>query len=226
MPFNFHDIVRVSETVLTTGTAQTYTVPAGVTAIIVEMLGGGGGGGGADSDGSTTAGCGAGGSSGAYARKAYNVTPNQQFVYTVGALGAGGTAGNNAGTAGGSTLWDESGSVVTAPGGNGGGSVAGGTTVVRTAAVAATTSTGGDVNGVSIIAERGFRVSADAAYGTNGASSYLGRGGIGQQAATGGAASGYGSGGGGTSRVKGTDLAGGDGSAGIIIVTELKSSIV
>ena len=67
---------------------DTYTVPAGVTRITVQLWGGGGGGGTA---GGSDAGAGGGG--GAYTRATFDVSPGQQFAVEVGAGGAAGAAG-------------------------------------------------------------------------------------------------------------------------------------
>lgn len=210
----------VSVQVLTSGSAATYTVPAGVYRIRVRLVGGGGGGGGADG-GSSQSGAGSGGSSGAYAEKIYAVVPAQTFQYSVGALGAGGTAGNNSGSAGGATTFDELGSVVTAGGGTGGGSMAANTTQAKAASVSVPVATGGDLNIVGRRAMRGLRASGASAWGgTEGASGWFGDGGDAGLDAAGGAASGYGAGGGGAMSSTTTDRAGGDGTAGLIIVDE------
>ncbi len=62
----------------------TFTVPAGITTIVVECWGGGGGGGG--NNGFDTAG--SGGSGGSYAKKTMTVTPGTNYTVTVGAGGA------------------------------------------------------------------------------------------------------------------------------------------
>jgi hypothetical protein len=66
-----------------------WTVPAGVTKIMVEIWGGGGGGS-----------KGAGGGGGGYLMAILNVTPGESIPYTI---GGGGTGGNEAGTTGGNS---------------------------------------------------------------------------------------------------------------------------
>lgn len=87
----------VSFQIFTTGTAATYTKPAGVTSILVECVGAGGGGGGIDSVAAQIS-CAGGGAGGGYCRLWIAVAAST-YTYTVGAGGAGGVAGNNAGTA-------------------------------------------------------------------------------------------------------------------------------
>lgn len=88
-----------------------YTVPAGITSLLVECVGGGGAGRGYPNSAQTTTGAGGGG--GAYAAKVVSVTPAASIAYTIGAGGAGNTG---AGAAGGDTTWDTS--VVVAKGGS------------------------------------------------------------------------------------------------------------
>jgi hypothetical protein len=66
----------------------TFTVPAGISKILVEVWGGGGSGGPAGASATTSSG-GGGGGSGGYARKILQVTPGQSFPVVVGAGGAG-----------------------------------------------------------------------------------------------------------------------------------------
>lgn len=210
---------------ITSGTAQTYTVPANVSKIRVRVQGGGGGGGGADGA-AGAAGASQGGYSGSYAEKFYSVTPGDQFQYTVGGAGTGGTAGNNSGTAGGTTTWDIAaahGTSVVAAGGAGGGTMASGSTfspsgVGTTPALG--DATGGDINVSTVASERAVRYSASTGFCTNGASSRFGSGGIAVYNSTGNNGVGYGSGGSGTFSNTATDRAGGDGKGGIIIVEE------
>lgn len=212
-----------SVTVLTSGTSATYTVPAGITRIKARVQGAGGGGGGAD-QAAAAVGSASGGCCGAYAEKRHTVVAGQTFTYTIGALGGGGTAGNNAGTAGGDTKWDEGGTVVTAPGGPGGSSMANGTTVAATGFTAAmSNATNGDVNVPTCPGGRGWRFSVTIIFAGNGADGKLGSGGIaGISSATPPTAGlGYGAGGGGANAFSGTaDVAGADGAPGVIIVEE------
>ena len=101
--------------IFTSGIAQTYTKPANVTSILVEVIGGGGGGGGAAvSFGSL--GAGSGGDAGGYARL-YVASASSTYTYTVGAAGSGGSSGANNGASGGTTSFGRS---LQATGGGGG----------------------------------------------------------------------------------------------------------
>lgn len=100
--------------VLTSGSAATYTVPAGINKILVECIGGGGGGGGQTTTAITFT-AGGGGGSGGYCCKLIATTPAATFTYTVGA-GGGGNSGA-AGTNGSDTTFG----TLTASGGIGGG---------------------------------------------------------------------------------------------------------
>jgi hypothetical protein len=82
----------VNKTTITT--SQTWTVPAAVSKIKVELWGGAGGGGGAGAYSySYNLNNGGDGGSGGYAQQEITVVPNQQFTVVI---GSGGTAGNNA----------------------------------------------------------------------------------------------------------------------------------
>ncbi len=95
--------------------ANTWTVPAGVSSVKVEVWGGGGGGGGADG------GAGGGGGGGSYTiNSSISVLPGQTYTITVGAGGAGGIAGTSNGATGGITTFTGIGGTVTTPGGAGG----------------------------------------------------------------------------------------------------------
>lgn len=67
---------------------KTWTAPAGVTSVIIEVWGGGGGG----RTASASPYAGGGGSGGGYVRAVYTVVPGNSYTYRV---GSGGTAGNN-----------------------------------------------------------------------------------------------------------------------------------
>ncbi len=78
-----------AQTVTTITSSQTWTVPAGVTSVKVEVWGGGGGGGGA------YIGAGGGGGGGSYKTATFTVTlPGDNYTITIGAGGAGGPAWN------------------------------------------------------------------------------------------------------------------------------------
>lgn len=104
---------QVTQTFTTTG-SNSFTVPAGVTSLLVECWGGGGAGGGCTNTSNVTGG---GGSGGAYSKEAnLLVTPCSTYNVIVGAGGVGVSA--RAGGAGGSSSFGNS---LTASGGSGGG---------------------------------------------------------------------------------------------------------
>lgn len=88
----------------------TYTVPANVCAIYVEVIGAGGGGGYSSDRGQTTG----GGGGGAYAAKKFYVTPGQEIGYHIGQGGSGGPGTNNGGD-----TWFFNSSTLLAQGGRG-----------------------------------------------------------------------------------------------------------
>ena len=97
----------------TFSTSGSFTVPAGVTAITVEVWGGGGAGGGATGNPSA----GGGGAGGSYVKNiGYTVIPGNTYTVTV---GTGGTGSTTAGASGGDS-WFNSNSAILAKGGPGG----------------------------------------------------------------------------------------------------------
>jgi hypothetical protein len=211
---------------ITTFTASgTYTPTAGLIYAIIECVGGGGGGGGGQSPGAGAGyaiGCGGGGSGG-YSRtvkSAAQIGASQSVT-----IGAGGAGVSNAnGNAGGTT---SVGTLCVAQGGSGGtgggGYFAAGAGGVIAGAV-------GDVIAAGAPGVNGM-LSGDVATGTRsesgaGGSSFYGGGGVGigtgaGTAINGNAASSYGSGGGGGGSYNvGTSFSGGNGSAGVVIITE------
>ncbi len=103
----------------TTGSGN-FTVPTGVTSVIVEVWGAGGGGGAAGTTGSDQGAAGGGG--GGYTRKTLTVSAGQTIAYVVGAGGAGNSTADDAlaGTTGGLSSATYSGTTYTANGGVGG----------------------------------------------------------------------------------------------------------
>ena len=75
--------------------SETYTVPTGITKIVVDLISAGGGGGGGHGSYWSS-----GGSGGSNAIKTLSVSVGQTYTLTIGAAGAGGGGGTN-GTAGG-----------------------------------------------------------------------------------------------------------------------------
>lgn len=102
--------------VLNSGIGATYTKPAGINAILVEMVGGGGAGGGAICTAGVTTSAGAGGGAGEYKKIIFNPAA-ATYNYNIGTAGSPGAAGNNPGGDGGDTIF----STITVTGGNGGG---------------------------------------------------------------------------------------------------------
>lgn len=207
-------------TVLSSGSGATYSTPAGVLALLVELIGGGASGGGVSGAASNSAASGGGGSGG-YARKLYSA-PVSSYTYTVGTGGSAPTAGANNGNNGNATTWNDGSTTVTANGGNGGGSMAFGTSVnLSQPGGGAAISTNGDVNAGGSPGGPGIRTASNAGVGGNGGSGPFGGGGSGVvNVGAGAAGSGPGSGGAGAVTKDATNRSGGAGSDGVIIVWE------
>ena len=211
-------------TLLTSGTGATYTTPTGVRALKVTALGGGGGGGGQDGQGAgtyTIGGPGRGGN----AVSMFIPTASASYTYTIGAGGAGGAAGNNAGATGGNTTFGDGTLLITA-GGGGPGNGALGSSNQSGLNTASTTSTVANGNSSVIYITGtpgvwGRAVSASlTAWSCSGMSPLFG-GGVPTQAGAGVNATIYGEGGGaGYNGGVTTNYAGGNGYQGIIIVEE------
>ena len=92
---------------------RTWTVPAGITSVSVEVWGAGGAGGGSTSNNNG----GSGGGGGGYSSRTFSVVSGQTITYTV---GQGGTGSTGNGTSGGNSVLTYGGISVTANGGNGG----------------------------------------------------------------------------------------------------------
>jgi len=198
------------KSVQTFTSSGTWTKPAGVTKVIVEVQGGG-------SSGSTSLNGEdvAGGSGGGYARKLIDVSSISSATITVGAGGTGvvGNAIRN-GNAGGNSSWSDGTNTVT---GNGG--VAPDNT--HDQHTAGGTATGGDIN-ISGGTGGSRSISNAAGSGFNGGDSFFGSGGRGGYYSNSPVPDdgiGYGSGGGGWFYNSGSTLSGA-GADGIVIVTE------
>lgn len=106
--------------IFNSGTACTWTVPAGVTNITYLAVGGGGGGGGARQNGANpNLGAGGGGAGGIVTTSSFSTTAGSTITLTVG-IGGGGGAVGTAGGNGGNTSFTYSSTTITASGGNGG----------------------------------------------------------------------------------------------------------
>jgi len=187
-----------------------YTPTAGMKYCIVEVLGAGGGGGGA----SGTQGVGGGGGSGGYGKSSLSsATVGALQTITIGTGGTGGTPGSTGGTGGTSSF----GAIISCTGGAGGTS----TTSTQPFAIGGT---GGSSSGASLNIAGGIgQISAgnngNVGNGGLGANSPYGSGGSGNWQNDGTSGTGYGSGGGGPNS-EGTNLNGGAGSPGLVLITE------
>jgi len=197
------NISRGPSSVQTFVAGGTWTKPAGVSTIVVEVVGGGGGG-----AGGATGEYGSAGGGGGYSKKLIDVTAIASETVTIGAAGAAGATASNGGAGGDSSF----GAHATADGGAGG--------------TYSTTSNFGGLGGVAasgdinIQGERGDSSdsTADSVVGGGGGTP-LGFGGKSERGSAGTAGTGNGSGGGGGSN---NAVAGGAGKVGTIIVWEYK----
>jgi hypothetical protein len=202
----------------------TYTPTTGMAYCSIQCLGGGGSGGGA---GVTNAGQLAGGSGGGAGEYAVGIFSSATIgiskIITIGAAGTD-LSGSGGGNGGNTSV----GSLITAFGGTGGPSNGASSTPQGTAGGAGGTGgSGGDYRSPGFPGQGFFSsVGAGLCVAGDGGSSQIGSGGQAgknQGASTaGGAALGYGAGGGGAFNIasSGSTLAGGSGTAGIVIVTE------
>lgn len=178
----------------------TWTKPAGVTYVIVEVQAGGGGGGGTSSTGGA-----AGGGGGGYSRELITSLSATETV----TVGTGGTGGTSAGTTGGAGNTSSFGAYLSATGGAGGTGVATG----GADGVDGGVGSGGSFNS----AGNPGGIGSTGAGGYGGAS-HLGAGGKTNRGGGAGTAGGnYGGGGGGAYY---TASAGGNGAGGLVVVWE------
>ena len=190
----------------------TFTIPAGITAVKVTVVGGGGAGGGGGSSASS-AGCG-GNSGGTSIKWLSGLTPGNTLVVTIGAGGAGnsnaggGSGGNSTVASGTQTI-----STITGSGGAGGTGPGG-------VGTNATAGSGGDLN---FAGNAGTLAPISSAIAGNGGGSIFGGGGLGGFAtANGNAGTAPGAGGGGGGANNGVNTTGGAGVAGMVIFEWVK----
>lgn len=191
-------LVPIVRTYLNAGSPHTWTKPAGLKYVIVEVQGGGQAG-----DGTTGDSYADGGAAGGYSRKIIGASSlGTTETVTVGAAGA--ASDYTTGGAGGNSSF---GTHATA---NGGAAGVGGTAA------------SGDINiqGESGSIGTGNGGTAGGFLTGGGGNSKFGSGGRPVDSGTGNAGTGYGSGGSGGSSSTSTDASGGAGTAGIVIVTE------
>lgn len=203
-----------------------YTPHAGLVKALIECYGSGGGGGGLTSNTGWIVESAGGGSGGYSSTLALAATIGASQVVTIGAFGAGGAAGNNNGADGGDV---SVGAICVAKGGKGG--------QFTQAGVQAGLGGLGGVAGTGEVAATGqagfngwvLNTTAGTSRASNGGSTAVGGGGRGPIRSIAGisngvAATGYGGGGSGAASLdNATTASGGDGTAGIVIITEFCS---
>ena len=209
-----------TQTITTSGT---YTPTSGTVYANFEIIGGGGGGGGAASSGASQFAEGGGGGGGEYAQGILSAASiGVGLAITIGAGGSGAAAGNNTGGTGGTTSVA---GLITAIGGAGGvGGVASAISVTTPGGLGGTGGIGGAYRFRGNFGGSGYASTGDqlghGGYGAGGRFS----GGVPDNASSGAAGSsgtGYGGGGSGASN-KAVQIAraGGDGTPGIVFITE------
>lgn len=183
----------------------TYTIPTGVTAVKVTVVGGGGGGGNATYVCAHGSG-GGGGGGGTAIKYLTSLTPGNTLSVTVGGGGGATATGGTSSVSSGS----QSISTISGVGGSGGASGAGGSGNGGSGG----SSSGGDMNS----AGGGGDVGQGQSQTAQGGASMFGGGGRGTQGSTGGEAGrAYGGGGSGGCSIGGTNGTGGAGAAGVVI---------
>jgi hypothetical protein len=224
---------KLSNIVTYTSGSGTYTVPSGVTAIQVKMVGGGGAGGGAPyTSCSGKYFVGGGGGAGGYC-EGLILSPAASYSYSIGTGGIGTTACATAGGSGGNTTFGS----FTAGGGSGGSYNSQGTlssTVITASGGAGGTSSGGNLNLTGASGYQGYSCSGNYYVSSgSGGSTMFGNGGPGItwyysvytfiKAGLNASSSALGAGGGGAISTNSSGVvAGGNGAAGIIIIYEYK----
>lgn len=203
----------------------TWTRPAGIKRVLVEVVGPGGGGGGVLAGTASQMPVAGGGGAGAQARKLIDVSSIASATITVESGGSGGAAGaNNGANGGGASVWSDGVNTLTANPGQGGTQVGVGADDQIAPGGAGGDATGGDTNMRGGHGDDGVvAVPNNDAVGGNGGQSALGAGGQGNKNTGAGtnAPANSGAGGGGAAAQKNqAAAAGGDGADGVVIVWE------
>lgn len=202
--------------------SATWTKPAGLICVVVQVIGAGGGGGGcaATGGGQCSVAKGGGGGGGSIKRIVAASLGATETV-TIGAAGAGGSAGNNAGSAGGTSSF---GAHASATGGAGGGGDTAAAALYLTPGACALGGVGssGDLNFTGTPGALGMSFSNSYASGGRGGDSCIGGGAFQSNDIAGANATNYGAGGAGASSTQNVagGRAGGAGTVGIILVYE------
>jgi hypothetical protein len=196
----------------------TYTPSSGMFYCSIQCLGGGGAGGGPSSTGSGQLNSSGGGGAGEYARGNFSASSiGSSQTVTIGSAGTG-SAGATGGNGGNTSV----GSLITANGGSGGLSgTASSTNSFGSGGAGGTGGTGGDYRTPGMVGQNGFSILATYVQGGTGANSQLGSGALAVPSGTPNVGLGYGAGGGGTGiGGSASGIAGGNGTKGVVIVTE------
>ena len=190
--------------------SETYTVPAGITKIVIDLISAGGGGGG--SDGNWTS----GGSAGSNAIKTLAVSVGQTYTVTIAVGGgAGGTSSGSGGTGGTASFVNASGTTVNLQCTGGGGGVVNGAPGVGG------TATGGDLNINGARGSSGIPAGQSAWRGASTRWGFSG-GQLDISTTSAQAGVGYGAGGCGAYYVGTSSSVGADGRPGLCVITEYK----
>lgn len=203
-------------------TSGTYTPTTGMVYCSIQCLGGGGAGGGSPATPATSASqsCGSGGGSGEYAVgvfSAASVGASQSVTIGLEGIAAIGAIGGNGGNS-------SVGALITAFGGTGGGIIGPGTSIGIVGGNGGTGGAGGDYRTAGSPGGWGFGTTGPLVFSGQGASSQIGSGGsnVVNSQSSGTSALGFGSGGSGGVTFGASQPAnpGGNGTAGVVVITE------
>jgi hypothetical protein len=189
--------------------SETYTVPAGITKIVIDLISAGGGGGGSDGNWSSA------GSAGSNAIKTLAVSVGQTYTITIATYGAGGTSSGSGGTGGTASFVNASGTTVNLQCTGGGGGVVNGAPGVGG------TATGGDLNINGARGSSGIPAGQSAWRGASTRWGFSG-GWLDVSTTSAQAGVGYGAGGCGAYYLGSASSVGADGRPGLCVITEFK----